>query len=619
MSTFLDRNKKKSSLAALLLFLRQRKGLAVLLLMVLFATSLFIGPSAMLLRLPGGTRMAAGIAWVATKLGVDVSKWGLAGNRHDFGDLVAAFKSAKEGSGKAGWGSFMGRGGDGSGAGAGSGSLEFVKGSRKDLEGSGTGAEKLPKPGSVDGILNPDDAKNRGEGEGVALNANDVGKGGRDGADATNGFVRSAFAGGFASGNAASGGLSGGAFASNGFFNGKGGATSGKLSDMVKAGTGGLPGAQNGTGVQIKGGAKGQLSRSQASVISARTSQGLLGTHTVNGQRAFTQLAVGRGRAAISVAPNCTPDSGCPGEYAATVSGAVYDGNELVKNQDIITDPPELPGGIGSPNVPDSSLGDSYTHDAENMEADAQKCKDADQYYMGTDGGQPHHNPTITQLNAAQEAKSKEFESLGCATMSCSKKNKSKLERCNQWGDEMHDLCVQNMQLQCDLQKACPMTAGNPTCDTSQCGRRKSGNVHYSEYGGCKVEIPQGASCPNDQIIWIQTQDDNGVTAICHERQNQTKDARTATQNSLNAYRGGNPSCESLYPNRFKDAAHAKDWQNNCAPAQSKVESSCKTLQQAYCGQEHECHADNACQTDANDCKITNLNDIQELVNKTAN
>lgn len=624
MSTFLDRNKKKSSLAALLLFLRERKALAVLLLAVMFATSLFVGPSAMLLRLPGGTRMAAGIAWIATKLGVDVSKWGLAGQKHDFGDLVAAFKNAKEGSGKAGWGAFMGRGD--AGAGAGAGSLDFVKGSKSDLAANGAEGDKLPKPGSVGGILNADDASKRGE-NGVSVDENEVGKGGRDGADAVNGFVRSAFAGGFANGqsafggNGANGGLSGGAYASSGFFSGgKGGGNGGKLGDLVKNGTSGLPGAANGHGVQIQGAAKGQLSKSQASIIQARTARGLLGTHEVNGQRAFTQLAVGRGRAAISVAPNCTAGNGCPNEYASTVSGAVYDGNNLVKNQDIITDPPELPGGIGSPNVPDTSLGEGYTHDAENMQTQAQQCKEADQYYMGTDPSQSHHNPTITQLNAAQEAKSKEFESLGCATMSCSKKNKSKLEQCNRWGDEMYDLCVQSMQLQCDLQKACPLTAGNPTCNTSQCGRRKSGNVHYSEYGGCKVVIPQGGTCPNDQIIWTQTQDDNGVSAQCHERQNQLKDKRQATANALNTYRhGDNPSCEAQYPDRYKDVNHVKLWNNTgCNGKGSSVESTCRALQDAYCNQEHDCHNDNACSRNGDDCKVTNLNDIQELINKTA-
>ena len=215
MATFLEKNKKKSALVALLLFIRTRKTVIALLLLVALASFLFVSPSNLLLHFPGGDRAAAGLAWIAGKIGVDTSKWGLAGGKRDYGDLLAAFRSAKDGGGKAGWSAFMG-GGNGAGSGGiggSTGSLGFVKGNAKDLEASGGSGANLPKPGAVEGVLNPDDAKNRGEGEGVALNEGDV-SGEREG------LVKSAFASGFGSGAAGAGAggegsLSGGAFANS--------------------------------------------------------------------------------------------------------------------------------------------------------------------------------------------------------------------------------------------------------------------------------------------------------------------------------------------------------------------------------------------------------------------
>src|SRR3989338_1186657 len=133
MSTFLEKNKKKSALAALLLFIRTRKTVTALLLLVALASFLFVSPSNLILSFPGGARVAAGVAWIAGKVGVDTSKWGLAGGKRDYGDLLAAFRSAKEGGGKAGWAAFM-RGADAEAArraGGGTGSLGFVKGDSK--------------------------------------------------------------------------------------------------------------------------------------------------------------------------------------------------------------------------------------------------------------------------------------------------------------------------------------------------------------------------------------------------------------------------------------------------------------------------------------------------------
>src|SRR4051812_31165272 len=135
--TFLEKNKKKSLLALLLLFLRQRKLLVLLFVLLLGASMLFM-PSSWVTSFPGGARFAAGVAWIAGELGVDVSRWGIGSEgRRSYADLLEAFRHAKAGEGNgrgAGWGAFFGRGAGSGGAGTES-SLDLVKGSRSDLEG----------------------------------------------------------------------------------------------------------------------------------------------------------------------------------------------------------------------------------------------------------------------------------------------------------------------------------------------------------------------------------------------------------------------------------------------------------------------------------------------------
>lgn len=338
MATFIQRNKKKSALAALLLFIRTRKTVTALLLLLVLASLLFVSPSNFILHFPGGARVAAGVAWIAGKVGMDTSKWGLAGGKRDYGDLLAAFRAAKTGGAAAGWSSFMrpGANGDGSAAGgAGGGSLDFVKGSRKDLESKTASGETLAKPGSVQGVLNADDAKDRGEGNAVALNPDEVG-GEREG------LVKSAFAGGFANGSSGfsgngtgkggvgtgveSGFGSNGAYAGKGFFGGKGGATSGTIGDTVKGGLGAVAGAPKTT---IAGGKSGRLSAANAAKAKTNLTQGMLASHTVPSQKAFIQLATGNGRAVLSVGNNCNADNNCPGEFAATNTGVIYDGGKI--------------------------------------------------------------------------------------------------------------------------------------------------------------------------------------------------------------------------------------------------------------------------------------------------
>ena len=296
MSTFIQKNKKKSALAALLLFLRTRKTVSALLLLAVLASFMFVSPSNILIS-----------------LGV--------GDKRDYGDLVAAFRAAKDAGGKAGWSAFM-RGGA-PGAGAGGGSLDFVQGKRKDLEVKTANGEALAKAGSMQGVLNPDDAKNRGEGEGVALSEDDLG-------GTHEGLVKSAFAGGFSNTSGFSGGSNVNAYAGGGFFGGaSGSAASAKLDDKVKGGLDTLPKPTLPKPAAIAGGTHGRLSGKMAAAVNKSISKGMLSQNIVAGQRAFVQLAAGNGRAVLSIGTNCNEAGDCPAEFAAVNTGIVYDGGKL--------------------------------------------------------------------------------------------------------------------------------------------------------------------------------------------------------------------------------------------------------------------------------------------------
>ncbi|MDD5302789.1 MAG: hypothetical protein PHS14_06725 [Elusimicrobia bacterium] len=596
MSTFLDKNKKKSALAALLLFLRTRKTVTALLLLVALASFLFVSPSNFILSFPGGARVAAGVAWMAGKVGVDTSKWGLAGGKRDYGDLLAAFHAAKEGGGKAGWAAFM-RGGEAAEAGrlaaGSSGSLGFVKGNAKDLEAAGGDGANLPKPGSVEGVLNPDDAKNRGEGEGVALSEGDV-SGEREG------LVKSAFAGGFGGGSGfgaagGEGGLSGGAFANSNFFgNGSGGgfgsgksASSGKLGDVVNGGLEGIKG-QTAKGVQIQGAAKGQLSASKASQINARTSRGLVGTHTISGQRAFVQLAAGRGRAAISVSPNCTPGSGCPGEFAATNTGAVYDGNTITGDRTDILTAPEIDG-ISSPNLPDTGMADQYVKDAEKMDADAKKCRELDDKY----------GPQELAFDKQQQGLSNQFDSMGCGQGGCSK---SKARACQRVGDQMKQLCRDSMTVRCAHIHECPLTASNQ-CSPAECDGAARNKT--------KVVQMNGKGEGTGQDIRTTTMDQGEESAGCVDSKQNIISARQSAQNAVDEYRGN--SCEAM---RGDVTLTGKiKYLNTCSGRESQVIKTCQNYAQSLCSSAHTCGS-TECSGETDQCVITDLKGIEEFIHK---
>jgi hypothetical protein len=498
-STFLERNKKKSILAALLLFIRQRKILVLLLLLVVVASGVFLSPSAWITKFPGGTRFVAGVAWMADRMGVDTTQWGIdPGRRRNFRDLMMAFQSAKETSGilgSAGWGAFFSR--SSTGAGSGQNSLDFVKGSKNDLGPSGNGSGKVGDGAtSVRGIVTAEETAADKESGAVALNADDL-KGEREG------FVKTAFAGGFfgglfggsaASGGAGgAGGLSGGAFASQGFFGGPGGAVTPTSSQLAHGGLGNTPPIVVPKSV-IVGGAKGKLSGARSSAIEARSMAGAAKAGSTVGTKAFGQLAQGNGRAMLvnngCTTGNCPVPSTTPNEYAATNTGAIYDGNAVDGlNTSIITTPSVDVGALA---VPDAGMAQNYVDQANQMQADAKTCQAMDDQYR------------LPELNLQKqmEATSKQFAARGCGSGGC---DQSKLDACNGYAADLRNNCNAFMTLRCQHTQSCPLTStpGTTCPDPASAAECSTGDGVHAAPVTTAIAVPTAAN--GNQIVGTKT------------------------------------------------------------------------------------------------------------------
>jgi|GEM_PF-1779136 len=443
-TTFLERNKKKSALAALLLFLRQRKMLALLLLLMIGASTLFLTPSSFLVDLPGGARMAAGMAWIASRMGIDVTRWGLAGaGRISFGDLLAEFSNARNSRRGPGWGPFF-RGEDKDKAASGAGSLDYVKGSRSDLADAGakgaSGAGTDGGSGPIQSVVDPDQAAK--DGAGVVVGPNDLG-GQREG------FVKAAFAGGFFNGLVGGAGdganaLSGGAYAGHGFFSGSVGVAANGATTAANRGLQGAPTVATPPG-QTTGGVTGRVSARFAQAMQAREIQGAAGALVVSNGRAYTQLAQGNAQAQLATA-DC--GTNCPGEFAATNTGAIYDGNSVnnATTNGVVTAAPV--DGITTPNMPNSGQAAGLIQNANSMDQEAQTCQALDAQY----------GPEEDSLNSQMQSLSTQFSSAGCGSGGCSQ---SKFNYCNGLGNQMKSTCSQYMSVRCQHTRACPLTAAN--------------------------------------------------------------------------------------------------------------------------------------------------------------
>jgi hypothetical protein len=195
----------------------------------------------------------------------------------------------------------------------------------------------------------------------------------------------------------------------------------------------------------VAGGVSGRISAKFAQAMNARAIQGAAGATSLTTGRAYTQLAQGNAQAQLSTA-DC--GSSCPGEFAATNTGAIYDGNAVnnASVNGVVTAAPV--DGITSPNMPNSGMANQALQDAANMSKDAQTCAALDAQY----------GPEEDALNTQMQSLSNQFTSASCNSGGC---NQSKFNYCNGLGNQMRSTCSQYMSVRCQHTRACPLTAQN--------------------------------------------------------------------------------------------------------------------------------------------------------------
>jgi len=442
---FLERNKKKGLLAALLLFLRERKALSMLLLVVVLASTLVVTPSYMLIDLPGGARLVAGVAWIAQKAGADTSTWGL-GGRKSFRELIAVFRAAKTaGSTRSvGWGTLFGRAPEGGVP----SSLDMVKGSRKDLE-SIVG----PKASSVKGILTPEDPKVNRAADGVAISEEDMTG------------ERESFLGGMMKGLFGSGGneeLSGGAFVSKGFFSGSAGGA-GNSDNGAQAALDGT-GKVNVPKTRNTSGTGSRVSTIHVKAVNARSLSGGRAARSLGSHLALTQLAEGKARGTLAT-EECVPPA-CPHEYSTAQTGAIYDGN-TIDNVGILGGASDTP-----PSVPVDDMGGA---------GDATKMVECSNKVQACQKGK---SPSLIRLGQLQTQLNGLYSQMGGACgdpCSCG--------GCNSLKDQIRGICGGELQTvlsrieePCDLPSYCE-TLGITDPSTAQAGASR--DLCAMDMGSC--------------------------------------------------------------------------------------------------------------------------------------
>jgi len=424
MTRFFERNKRKSALAALLLLLGKRRDLGLLLLMVAVLLFVFVLPANFsslvaqrLARVPGGSLIAAA-------LGV---------SKPSFGELLAAFKAARNE--RQPWEAFLR-----TAAGAGpASSVDMVRGSRGDLL-TGDEASKLGRSRTVSGILNQDDAGRTQQG--VYLNDKDV-------AGDRASLVQSAVGAGFG----ALGGI--GAFAARGFFS-RGAHAINPESFSAAMGDTQVPGVSP---VTVRTGrySKDASQRNPLgwSALSQSVGRGIAGTSTKpgacmsGGRCAFSQLATGRSNAILSSAPTCVPGNGCPPEYAANTSGAVYDNNSVSATPQVVTSgdaAPQLDGITGTPTAPSQGTADNLDQQASQLQQQEQQCNQADQTY----------GPQEQALQDKIQGISNDANNLNCGGGGCSPPS-----GCQTDNSQYMSTCTQLNGVRQSHYNACPIMQQN--------------------------------------------------------------------------------------------------------------------------------------------------------------
>lgn len=425
MSDFLKRNKKKGSLALLLLFFQRGKGLGPLLALLLLLSFVFIAPSSVFTHAPWLEAMAKRIG-LRSGLGSGADSSELAG----FADGVSAGRPSMRGLGLLGGIFGLGRGGVNQ---YGKSTVDMVK-AGKDLasrangeaedkyyDGVGKGAGK-----TVDGVLRPEDSKKL-EG-GVSLSEDEM----------QNGLLAEAFAGQVQGGEGMealselrnrNGGGSGALLAR---------ASDGKA-DLMKGAFGSArllggtlnPKGSGGKMSNLRGGGP-RLARGNSSLAKGAGSQTVM-----------YQLAEGKAYSVAAAPPpgHCDP-GGCPAEFASNAGGVVFDGGRM--KGDILSSEEFGDPGIS---VPDQGQIDTLIDQANQAEQDAKKCEEAEETYGATER---------QKLEDIQNL-SDRLNSMNCASGGCSK---SKYRACMAVGNQMRAKCHEYNAVASQKAAACPLMEG---------------------------------------------------------------------------------------------------------------------------------------------------------------
>lgn len=490
MSRFLERNKKKGLLALLLLFFKRGKGVGAILAMVALLSCVFVAPSGFLVDIPW-------ISAMAERLGLRSM---LGGGEMRFSELSEALRAARERgtAGRRGGWFGAGRGGV---SGFGKSTVDYVKGGEGML-GEGTYDNVANGSGeSVDGVLRPEDANKMNDG--VSLSEEEMrngllrsafagkfadagGPGGalrrdgvfvdRMGLSNKNSFLPGGtLAGGSGArgGDGADGGLGAGsgegaygkgravnkasrltaaAFGGRGrFFRGRSYLTDTNSGNMSKFGT-------RGTGYSQAYGGGGAAAadpcfagapaigpgRTLANNNNARGSGGAGVPYTNRNSPAWQQEAQGCVLANVAAPPTC--QGNCPGEFAAGVSGAVYDGNEI--DAGLISAP-----GQPTPVTPDLGEIDTLIDEAAQLEEDAKKCEEAEATY----------GPEERRVMGEIQDLSNEANAV-CAGGGC----KDNASACRRIESQMRQKCNEYNSIAAAKAAACPLQDGYEAMDCSQ-------------------------------------------------------------------------------------------------------------------------------------------------------
>ena len=246
--------------------------------------------------------------------------------------------------------------------------------------------------------------------------------------------------------------MSGGAYADRNLFSGAGGADSSPiLLGQTSVGSG-----SDVTTPQwaVKAGFRGHLSKAAMTAINTRTLAAASAATALKGNKGITQLVEAKGRATF-VQQGCGNGS-CPGEFAATNSGAVYDGNATTGDGTDILLAPTDPVGTS---VPSGALASSYEQIAETDEQNDMTCSNLDNTYLG----QEHtaHDQILQAANAVASA------GCGSGGMKLSQIVMNpisfffgKKKKCKGLISNLKSACSNYQDLKCNHMNSCPLTAG---------------------------------------------------------------------------------------------------------------------------------------------------------------